>query len=152
MDVKKVSEHFAGYFQLDTYSGEYGSASGYQPPAARIAGHDFDRLTNNVLVWTQAHGDSKDAAARATFQPYPHWPELYQCCKDVLREHGTGKLDTDYFGKFTNARLMGDVMTLMRRRHGLDVPKWWLAIMKKLRGQAPVKPQNGNSPNMRLAK
>jgi hypothetical protein len=139
MDSKTVTQHFAGYFELDTYAGEYGSAGGYQPPAARQAGHDFDRLTDCVLVWTQVHGDFNDVAARATFQPYGHWMELYQCCKDVLREHGPGKLNTYYYGQLTNARLMGDVMSLMRRRYGLNCPKWWLAIMKKLRGQAPAK-------------
>ena len=135
MDPKKVSEHFAGYFQLPVYNGEYGTASGYQPPAARVAGRDFEQLTDCCLVWTQVHGDYKDAALRATFQPYPHWTELYQCCKDILREHGPGKLDSWYSGPMTNARLMGDVMSLMRRRHELDVPKWWLAIMKKLRAR-----------------
>jgi hypothetical protein len=136
---EKVSQHFAGYFQLEIYAGEYGSAGGHQPANARQAGHDFDRLTDNQLIWTQAHGDFKSVAARATFQPYQHWAELYQACKDCLREHGPGKLETFYYGPATNAQIMGDVMELMRRRHGLNCPKWWLAIMKKLRGQTPLK-------------
>lgn len=123
-----VENRFAGHFMLAGYKGTYGTNE------SAIARQDLAILTENLIVWSQVHGDFKDAAKRVLFQPYLHWPELYQCCKDVLREHI--KLESAYLGPFTSAKIMGDVMTVMRARHKLNTPPWWLAIMRKLREKA----------------
>ncbi|MBZ5534001.1 MAG: hypothetical protein LAO20_21430 [Acidobacteriia bacterium] len=121
-----VEEHFRGYFTGD-YDGSY------QTPQADRARHDFDRLTGFRLIWAQVHGNLKDAAKRALFKPYPHWPELYECCRDAIREHIA--LETEHSGGTTCARIMRDAMTILRVRHGLNVPRWWLPIMDELRGK-----------------
>ena len=124
-----VAEHFQGYF-IGSYDGSYGTTAS---DAARI---DFDRLTEFKLLWAQVHGNFKDAAKRALFKPYPHWPELYKCCQDAIREHGA--LETEFSGGTTCARIMRDAMTILRVRHGFNVPRWWLPMMDELRG-APKK-------------
>jgi hypothetical protein len=124
--METVGERFQGYFVGD-YDGSY------HTPQADRARHDFDRLTDNRLLWTQVHGDFKDAAKRALFVPYPHWPELYQCCKDAVREHTA--LETQYVGGPTCAKIMRDAMTILRARHSLNVPRWWLPMMDQLRGK-----------------
>ena len=53
-----VADHFHGYF-----GGNYDGS--YHTPQADAARRDFDRLTDNCLMWTQVHGDFKDAAKRA---------------------------------------------------------------------------------------
>lgn len=126
MDERKsVGEFFQGFF-TGTYDGSYGT-----PQADRVR-HDFDRLTDCHLMWSQVHGDFKNAAKRAVFQPYQHWPELYQCCKDAIREHAA--LGTTFEGGHTLAQVMRDAMTILRLRHRLNVPRWWLPLMDDLRG------------------
>jgi hypothetical protein len=125
-EYNTVGEHFKGYFV-----GEY--TGSYHTPEADRARHDFDKLTDSHLLWTQVHGDFKDAAKRALFVPYPHWRELHQCCKDAIREHTA--LGTQYVGETTCAKIMRDAMTILRARHGLNVPRWWLPLMDKLRGK-----------------
>jgi hypothetical protein len=125
-DIETVAEHFRGYFSSN-YDGSY------QTPQSDHARHDFDRLTNFRLIWSQVHGNFKDAAKRALFKPYRHWPELYECCRDAIREHAA--LETLYSGEATCARIMRDAMTILRVRYGLNVPRWWLPIMDELRGK-----------------
>jgi hypothetical protein len=120
-----VGDHFQGYF-TGTFDGSYGTSQ------ADRARHDFDRLTNNWLLWTQVHGDFKDAAKRAVFVQYPHWSELYECCRDAIREHAV--LETQWVGKPTCAKIMRDAMTILRLRHNMKVPRWWLPLMDQLRG------------------
>jgi hypothetical protein len=119
-----VADHFQGYF-----GGNYDGS--YHTPQADAARRDFDRLTDNRLLWTQVHGDFKDAAKRALFVQYPHWRELHECCCDSVREHS--KLETQWVGGFTCAKIMRDAMTILRVRHGLKVPRWWLPMMDQLR-------------------
>lgn len=127
MDERKsVGQFFQGFF-TGTYDGSYGNS---QSDCAR---HDFDRLTDYRASWTQVHGDFKDVAKRAIFQPYRHWAELHQACKDAIREHTA--LGTPYEGGHTLARIMRDAMTILRARHGANVPRWWLPIMDDLRGK-----------------
>jgi len=121
-----VADHFRGHFTGD-YDGSYGTNKSH---AAR---RDFNQLMDLRLNWAQVHGDFKDVVKRAMFQPYPHWPELYQCCRDVIREHE--KLETQYVGTETLARVMRDAMNLMRARHNLNAPRWWLPMMDALRGK-----------------
>jgi hypothetical protein len=125
-EYKTVEEHFRGYFS-STYDGSYHTP---QSDRARL---DFGQLTNLELDWAQVHGNFKDAAKRALFKPYEHWPELYECCRDAIREHSA--LETSYYGGPTCAKIMRDAMTILRARHGLNAPRWWLPIMDKLRGK-----------------
>lgn len=129
---KTVGEQFAGYFQSE-YDGSYGTVE------SDIARRDFGRLTENYLIWAQVHGNFKDAAKRALFKPYPHWIELYECCRDSVREHAA--LETEYLGGVTCAKIMRDAMTILRERHGLNVPRWWLPVMDSLRGKDQQSPK-----------
>lgn len=123
-----VKEQFADVFLPGTaYDGSY------HTPQAEAAEDAFHRLTDNRLVWTQVHGDVKSAVKAAMFQPYPYWPKLYECARDIIEQHR--RLKTYYAGDITCAKLMGDTMALMRERYGLNVPRWWLPIMNKLRGR-----------------
>ncbi|HYW40186.1 MAG TPA: hypothetical protein VE957_18915 [Terriglobales bacterium] len=115
-----VKEHFAGLFTEPFYDGSY------HTPLAEHASESFRALTDGVLMWTQVHGDFKDAVKRALFKPYPHWPELYDACQSVVRAHAD--LGTEWWGPLTGAKLMGDAMTVLRDKHGQSVPKWWLPI------------------------
>lgn len=121
---RTVKELFADYF-TGTYTGSYGNTESH------LARRDFIQLTNSEIIWAQVHGDFKNVAKRALFEPYPHWEALYRAVQDVLKAHID--LDTEYWGLLTNAKIMGDVMTVMRDRHGLNVPRWWLPIINKLR-------------------
>ena len=125
-EIKTVGEHFRGYFAGD-YDGSYETRNSDR---ARL---DFDRLTNLQLIWAQVHGNFKDPAKRALFVPYPHWPELHECCRDAVRAHT--ELGNYFYGGETCANIMRDAMTILRARHGLKVPRWWLPIMDKLRGK-----------------
>lgn len=123
-----IKEQFAGFFEMPNYDGSYGT------PGSHVARHDFSQLTNGAIMWSQVHGDFKDAAKRVLFTPYQHWPELYESCRAVLKAHRD--LDTQHWGPATNAKLMGDVMTVLREKHKANVPRWWLPIMNGLRGNA----------------
>jgi hypothetical protein len=125
--MRGVRERYAGHFQLPSYDGSYGTT---QADAAR---GDFAVLTNYEIGWAQVHGDTKNTVSRAMFEPYTHWRDLYAACRDIVRQHC--ELDTEYWGPLTDAKIMGDVMTLLRKRDGLNVPKWWLPIMSKIRKQ-----------------
>ena len=120
-----VQEHFKEHFQLDFYDGSFGTK------IADIAREDFNRLSAFNIMWTQVHGDVKDIVKRSMFEPYPHWTELYDCCKRVLKSHA--ELNTQFCGDYTCARIMGDAMALLRARHGYSAPRWWLPVMKRLR-------------------
>lgn len=125
-EYETVGEHFQGLFTAN-YDGSYHTAR------AEAARRDFDCLTNNSLLWTQVHGDFKDAAKRALFNPYPHWPELHECCRDSVRAHTD--LETQFLGGVTCAKIMRDAMTILRERYGLNVPRWWLPLIDRLRGK-----------------
>jgi|GEM_PF-5063318 len=122
-----VKQEFQSYFALTNYDGSYGTEESH------VARRDFSQLTNGAIMWSQVHGDFKDAAKRVLFTPYSHWPELYQSCRAVLKAHIA--VDTQYWGPATNAKMMGDVMTVLREKHKANVPRWWLPIMNGLRGK-----------------
>jgi hypothetical protein len=114
MNRTLVSEHMAGCFTLERYDGSYHDSNGFHTPASEEAQRSFYRLTG-CANWCQVHGDLKDATKRAIFDPYPHWPELYDSCKRVIKAHSD--LKTEWWGDLTAARLMGEVMTVLRERH-----------------------------------
>lgn len=123
-DKKLVSEVFNQHFQR-AYDGskddEYARA-------------DFMRLTNFQIVWTQVHGDFKDVAKRATFQSYPHWRELHECCGIAVRE----TIAADKMCLYSDimcARIMGAAMAILRSKYGFNAPKWWIAVMNQLRAR-----------------
>jgi hypothetical protein len=122
-----VKEHFAGYFTEPTYSGCYNNA------ASDAARQSFSELTDGRIMWAQVHGDHKDIVKRAEFRQYPHWSELYDCVRSVLKCHAD--LDTEFLGAWTCARIMGDAMSLLKKRYGKNAPVWWLPIMQTLRGK-----------------
>src|SRR6266404_9652017 len=90
-----VEDHFRGYFIAPGYDGSYGT------DISACMRHDFGQLTHDQIIWSQVHGDFKDIIKRADFEPYPYWPALYDCCKDILAQHY--KLSTQYLGSETNA-------------------------------------------------
>jgi hypothetical protein len=122
--MASVEEHFRGYFENSSYDGSQDDTR---------ARHDFSRLTDNWILWTQVHGDFKDVAKRCLFEPYPYWHQLYLCCKQVVEQSSALGNQYQYWGPLTNAKMMGDVMTVMRQRYKLNTPRWWLPIMNKLR-------------------
>jgi hypothetical protein len=130
--MKTLKDYFNGYF-VGEYDGSYGTEESHQ------ARRDFSQLTNCRIIWSQVHGDFKNAAKRALFQPYPYWPELYQACKDAIRAHV--ELDTTYSDTPPLAKIMRDAMTILRERHSCNVPRWWLPIMDELRGATEKKEQ-----------
>jgi hypothetical protein len=130
-DRTTVKEHFAEFFAQPVYDGSYHDTRGFRTDASEEASASFAALTNNIIIWTQVHGDVKNAVARAACIQYPNWPELYSCCRDVIRAHG--ELGSEFWGPLTCAKLMGDAMQLLRGRHKVNVPRWWLPIMSKLR-------------------
>jgi hypothetical protein len=122
--AETVADHFAGYFE--------GSYDGQQSDDRARA--EFVRLTNSYIVWTQVHGDFKDKAKAAVFVPYPHWRELYECCGMAVREWSKDKYE--YFqGDITCARIMDTAMKILRMKYGLNTPKWWIPLMRTLRGE-----------------
>jgi hypothetical protein len=127
-----VREHFREYFIEPTYDGCYNN------PASDIARQSFSELTNGLIMWAQVHGDHKDIIKRAEFRQYPHWSELYDCVRSVLKCHAD--LDTEFLGAWTCARIMGDAMALLKKRYGKNAPVWWLPIMQTLRGQRTSTP------------
>jgi hypothetical protein len=38
----------------------------------------------------------------------------------------------EFWGPSTNAKLMGDVMEVLRRKHAYNAPRWWLPMMERL--------------------
>jgi hypothetical protein len=128
--IETVADYFEGTFEPgSTYDGCYHTDSSHPDADARAA---FERLTFQRLSWCQVHGDFKKAVTAALFEPYPNWPKLYECARDIVAQHR--RLRTHFSGDVTCAKLMGETMALLRARYGLNVPKWWLPIMKKLRG------------------
>jgi hypothetical protein len=128
-----VKEKFNGLFTQQRYDGSYHDATGFRTAASEEASRSFFALTDGAVVWTQVHGDFKDAAKRAMFAPYAHWPELYDALRSVIRAHGD--LGTEWWGSATGAKVMGDAMTVLREKYGHSVPRWWLPVMNRLRGR-----------------
>jgi len=118
-----VKEHFSGMFTEPEYDGSY--------PAPEAVRDSFATLSHFHIQWTQVHGDCKNVVARGLFHPYPYWRELYDCCRIVFRGHV--ELNTQFIGDRTCARMMGEVMALLRAKHGQNVPRWWLPVMNRLR-------------------
>jgi len=115
---------FAGLFE-GTYDGRQ------EDEKARAS---FMAISNHRITWTQVHGDVKNAAKAVLFEPYPHWQELYECCGLVVR--AAVKIDkTQIYTERGCARIMGDAMTVMMKKYGLKVPRWWIPIMQELRGE-----------------
>ncbi len=131
--LESVKEHFTGLFAEPEYDGSYHDSSGFPTPLAEHASASFRALTDGALVWTQVHGDFKNAVKRSMFVPYAHWPELYGCCRDIVKSHAD--IGTQWWGPLTAAKLMSDAMTLLRERHGVNAPRWWLPIINRLRGR-----------------
>jgi len=122
-DDKTLSEVFAGCFQ-HTYDGSQQD---------RVSYHEFNLLTDNRISWTQVHGDVKDLAKRALFVPYPHWRELHECCGLAIRS--AISLDkTQLHSGIDCARIMGAAMAILKKKYGHDAPKWWLPLMRQVRG------------------
>jgi len=128
---RTVKQQLEGLFSQPTYDGSYHDAQGFRTDASEEACASFRALTDGAIVWTQVHGDVKNAVARAAFVQYPNWPELYACCRDIIRSHS--ELGTEWLGPLTAAKLMGDAMQLLRGRHKANAPRWWLPIMARLR-------------------
>lgn len=127
-----VKEQLGECFKQARYDGSYHDSTGFRTPASDEAAASFSRISFGKIQWPQAHGDLKDAAKRVLFTPYPNWAELYECCKLVVKANIDLNKSWD---EQTAAKTMGDVMTVMRKKHDLNVPKWWFPIMKQLRGQ-----------------
>ncbi|MFZ3276613.1 MAG: hypothetical protein WA182_06880 [Candidatus Sulfotelmatobacter sp.] len=127
-----MNEHLAGCFKQERYDGSYHDATGFPTPEAEEAAASFRRLSADRIQWCQVHGDLKNAAKRVLFQPYRHWPELYESCRLVVKATLEMRPTQDW-NESVAARVMGDVMTVMRKKYGLDVPKWWFPILKILR-------------------
>jgi hypothetical protein len=120
-----VAEQFSKVFQEPEYDGSY------HTPLAEAAHDSFCLLSNYRIQWPQVHGDFKNVVKRGLFTQYPHWRELYSCCRTILSGHAA--LGTQFLGDMTCARLMGESMALLRAKHGHSVPKWWLPVMNALR-------------------
>ena len=125
-----VKEHLGDCFKQQRYDGSYHDATGFRSPASDEAAESFSRISFGRIAWSQAHGDFKDAAKRVLFEPYPSWAELYESCRLVVREHIA--LNNSWNEPIA-AKIMGDVMTVMRKKYGLNVPKFWFPILKILR-------------------
>jgi hypothetical protein len=122
-----VAEHFRGHFTAPTYDGSYGTEQAYDVSSS------FFTLSGSRMNWSQVHGDFKNVVKRGMFEPYPHWPELYDCARRVVK--GNSDLGLSFCGDLTCAKMMSEVMTLLREKHGHNVPRWWLPIMGQLRGK-----------------
>jgi len=123
---KTVAQHFKGYFG-GSYDGSYGRPEAEQPRA------DFIRLTNFNIMWAQVHGSFKDKVKEVTFTPYPHWKELHECCGRIVRQY---EKDGEFWhGDITGARMMEHAMKLLRSLYGLNAPRWWIPLMKQMRGE-----------------
>jgi len=124
-DRETVKEQFAEVFTEPDYDGSY------HTPLAESVRESFIELTGGCIVWTQVHGDFKNVVKRGLFEPYPHWAELYRCCRTVIEGHAA--LNTQFCGDHTRARIMGEAMALLRAKYGHNAPKFWLPIMNRLR-------------------
>lgn len=133
-DITTVAARFAGYFQ-GTYDGSYDTPEAEQPRA------DFIRLTNYLIMWAQVHGNFKDAVKREIFQPYPHWKELHECCGRIVRQYAK---DGEYWdGEVTGARMMNDAMRLLKSLYGFNAPRWWIPMIRQMRGdEVPASKQS----------
>lgn len=127
-----VAARFAGYFG-EVYDGSYDTREAEQPRA------DFIRLTNYQIMWAQVHGNFKDAVKRETFQPYPHWKELHECCGRIVRQYAKDRVY--WQGDITGARMMNDAMRLLRSLYGINAPRWWIPLMRQMRGEEIASPK-----------
>ena len=135
-----IAEFFDGYFQLPEYDGSYGSTTGRDNDLGNVARRDFDRISRGHIIWAQAHGNFKDRAKAALFEPYPYWPQLYEACKLAVKSHVDDKYDQNFCGDETCAAVMDTAMRILRMKYGLNVPKFWLPIIYTLRGKT-LKPK-----------
>lgn len=125
-ETRTVAERFAGYFQ-SSYDGRY------NVPEAEAGREDFIRLTCYQIAWAQVHGSFKDKVKQETFTPYPHWRELHECCGRIVHQYAK---DGEYWhGEATAARIMQDAMRLLRSLYGFDAPRWWIPLMRQMRGE-----------------
>ena len=118
-----LADKFNGHFQRP-YDGRQDDELGRA---------DFCRLTNNHIIWTQVHGDFKNVEKRALFVPYPHWRELHECCGVAVAE----SIKADPYCFYSDpacARIMGAAMVILRKKYGLNVPRWWIPVMNEVRG------------------
>lgn len=130
-----VARQFAGYF-IGSYDGQQDDEQGRA---------DFNRLTNFNIMWTQVHGDVKNATKRALFVPYAHWKELHECCGMAVRAHAVN--GDDYYGNLTCAKIMQTAMEILRKKYGLNAPKWWIPMMMELREDKAKPKRGGWNPN-----
>jgi hypothetical protein len=135
-ETKTVAAYFTGYFE-GSYDGSYDTPEAEQPRA------DFIRLTNYQLMWAQVHGNFKDAAKRETFQPYPHWRELHDCCGRIVRQYAKDR--AYWHGEITGARIMQDAMRLLKSLYDLNAPRWWIPLMRQMRGEGGAAPTKGSN-------
>jgi hypothetical protein len=138
-----IADHFARYFGSE-WDGQYHTDFRDRTPGEVAAREDFCQLTNNAIIWTQIHGDFKNAAKRATFTPYPHWAKLHECCRDAVREHSA--LGDDWIGDFSAAKLMHTAMQILKKRYDINAPRFWLPMIRQLRDDKTRKPENGQAP------
>jgi hypothetical protein len=131
MSYETIKDHFTSSFREPEYDGSY------QTPLAEAVRDSFAVLSRYNIQWCQVHGDFKNVVKRGLFEPYPHWRELYACCRTILNGHVA--LNTQFLGDTTCARIMGEAMSLLRAKHGYNAPRWWLPVMNKLRSNG-----NGN--------
>jgi len=80
-----VKEHLAECFSQQRYDGSYHGADGFRTPESEEASESFRRVSFDKIQWSQVHGDFKDPAKRVLFTPYPHWAELYDCCRLIVK-------------------------------------------------------------------
>jgi hypothetical protein len=120
---KTIAEEFAGCFQ-ESYNGAQED---------RIGREDFMRVTDSRISWSQVHGDFKDLAKRGLFAPYEHWRELHECCGIAVRVAiSLDKLQI--YSGLECARIMGAAMKILKGKYGHNAPRWWLPLLKKVRG------------------
>jgi len=131
-DLVTVAARFAGYFK-DSYDGSYNVPESEQPRA------DFIRLTNYHIMWAQVHGNFKDSVKCETFQVYPHWRELHECCGRIVRQYA--KDGAFWQGEGTGAHMMNDAMRLLKSLYGFNAPRWWIPLMRQMRGDETAAPK-----------
>jgi hypothetical protein len=132
MNKITVAARFAGYFN-GRYDGSYDTRDAEQPRA------DFIRLTDFHIMWAQVHGQFKDAVKRELFTPYPHWTELHECCGRIVRQYASDGMYWE--GPVTGARIMNDGMRLLKSVYGFNAPRWWIPLIRQMRGEEVSQPK-----------
>ncbi len=104
---------------------------------ARASNRDLDHRASGQTIGMVLAGTDIPELSDYEFDvrflaKYRYRLELAECCYQATLELWS----EPYLGRVSNARVMGRAMELLREKHGLDAPRGWVPVMRKLRASS----------------